>query len=884
MHSTNKGVVSGQTTHNTSGTPWDKYDAAVDLAGSLCAASIVFLLIPDDNGNFLITGKNITVKNIPIGPLADHILTHNHPLAVANATKDPSFKKDEWVTGAPHIKGFAGVPILSDTGIAIGCIAVADTEPRIFTEKNIQDLTQLSTLLLKTVKEKAKKQDRDEAIFRNYFDHIDDVVFIISPEKKVMAFNALAEKYILLDHGTHIKAGDDILMYVDDPLKESFNEHFNATLTGEGITEEVVVFSEQNQMWWQTQYDLIRKDKKIIAVALRIRNITARRSTERMLEDISNVSKVGGWAVNLQTGKYKLSAVTEEIIGLPKDFELNVDAALNFFKAGESRETFTVALNGAMKKGDPFDIEVKFITYTGRELWVRVKGETESKDGEVLRMFGTFQDVTEKREIYEKLLVSQQYYKSLFDHNPDAIFALDLNEKFISANESMAKLADTSAEEMTGKSFAPFCPPEDAESVMYYFNEAQKGNAVNYDCGLITASGKRREVSITNMPIIINNTVVAIYGIAKDMSDQLAARNLVLKSEANLKTIFENTEVGYILLSVDLRIISFNKPAQDYTLSKGLPPLEENNIIISHPDTEHRMTLPEIAQHVLAGEKVRYDRNINAGTSASEWYNITFHPVRGEEQHVLGIMVEIENITARKLGELELSQSMNLLNEQNKRLMNFSYITSHNLRSHTSNIKSIVSFMEEAESEEEKTEMLEYLKTVSNSLDETIHNLNDVVSINNSVNLIYRPLFLIEFVSKATDLLKEQIILKHAIIDNKLLIDATVNYNPAFLESIMLNFLSNALKYSHPERRPVITLDSYMENGQFVLTIADNGIGIDLEKNGDKLFGFYKTFNGNSDARGLGLFICKNQVEYMGGKIEVESELGKGTTFKIFFK
>jgi signal transduction histidine kinase len=301
-------------------------------------------------------------------------------------------------------------------------------------------------------------------------------------------------------------------------------------------------------------------------------------------------------------------------------------------------------------------------------------------------------------------------------------------------------------------------------------------------------------------------------------------------------------------------------------------------------DDARTIDITEVKDNILKGKKVVYERNIKSTGHDDRWYNITFHPVSGAQNEVLGIIMEIENITARKKSELELNRSFNLLNEQNKRLLNFSYIISHNLRSHTSNIKSILTFLEEAENENEKIEMMEHLKNVSNSLDETIHNLNDVVSINNSVNLIHRPLFLIEFISKATDVLKDQIIQKRAVIDNKLLIDASVNFNPAFLESILLNFLSNAIKYSHPDRRPVITLDSYTDNGQFVLIIADNGIGIDLEKNGDKLFGFYKTFNGNSDARGLGLFICKNQVEYMGGKIEVESELGRGTTFKIFFK
>ncbi|OYY14996.1 MAG: hypothetical protein B7Y69_11745, partial [Sphingobacteriia bacterium 35-40-8] len=82
---------------------------------------------------------------------------------------------------------------------------------------------------------------------------------------------------------------------------------------------------------------------------------------------------------------------------------------------------------------------------------------------------------------------------------------------------------------------------------------------------------------------------------------------------------------------------------------------------------------------------------------------------------------------------------------------------------------------------------------------------------------------------------------------------------------------------------PVLEIEAYQQNDQLVLLFADNGIGIDLERNRDKLFGMYKTFSNNPDARGIGLFITKNQIDAMGGKVEVESELGKGTRFIIYF-
>lgn len=246
-----------------------------------------------------------------------------------------------------------------------------------------------------------------------------------------------------------------------------------------------------------------------------------------------------------------------------------------------------------------------------------------------------------------------------------------------------------------------------------------------------------------------------------------------------------------------------------------------------------------------------------------------------------GIMIDIGE---SKRAEKALSDSFDLVNEQNKRLLNFSYIVSHNLRSHTSNIQAISSLIEHTDSEEERKEFIELMKTVSGSLNETLVNLNKVVNIQTSIDIIREHLNLSNYINRTIDVLNDQIVLKNATIINNVPDEIEVYYNPAYLESILLNFIFNAIRYSHPERKPFIELNCYYEKGQLVLSVTDNGIGIDLEKNGHQLFGMYKTFNGNPDSKGVGLFISKNQIEAMGGKVAVESTINENTTFKIYFK
>jgi PAS domain S-box-containing protein len=253
----------------------------------------------------------------------------------------------------------------------------------------------------------------------------------------------------------------------------------------------------------------------------------------------------------------------------------------------------------------------------------------------------------------------------------------------------------------------------------------------------------------------------------------------------------------------------------------------------------------------------------------------------GKAVSLRGIMIDV---TKTKEAEKELNTSFNLVTEQNKRLLNFSYIVSHNLRSHTSNISLIMDIIELSESEEERNEMIQLLKTISNSLNETMHHLNDVVNIRTNIGLVSESLNLKQYIETTQSILNEQITSNDVSITTLIPENVMVNYNPAYLESILFNIISNSIRYRHPERKPLISIKWFIENDMNILEITDNGVGIDLVKNADKIFGMYKTFSTNSDAKGIGLFITKNQIDAMGGNITVESEPNVGTTFKIYIQ
>ncbi len=241
------------------------------------------------------------------------------------------------------------------------------------------------------------------------------------------------------------------------------------------------------------------------------------------------------------------------------------------------------------------------------------------------------------------------------------------------------------------------------------------------------------------------------------------------------------------------------------------------------------------------------------------------------------------DITAIKEAEEELRKLVAVTNEQNNNLLNFAHIVSHNLRSHSSNLSMLSSFLGNEKDEEERKNLIKMIDEASSGLNETVQHLNEVVHVKTNVNGNMAPINLYTALKNVEKNISSLFKEKEVICELDVPKSHNLNAVPAYLDSILLNLFTNSIKYSAPNRQPQITVSSKKEGNKVVVAFSDNGQGIDLDRHGRKIFGMYKTFHGNEDAKGIGLFITKNQIEAMNGKIEVESTVDVGTTFNLYF-
>ncbi len=283
----------------------------------------------------------------------------------------------------------------------------------------------------------------------------------------------------------------------------------------------------------------------------------------------------------------------------------------------------------------------------------------------------------------------------------------------------------------------------------------------------------------------------------------------------------------------------------------------------------------------LEGKNQNFEREIPLPAGEIRYALANYSPniVGGE---VIGFFVHVADITSVKLLEKRIIKSNEIINYQNRQLLNFSNIVSHNLKSYANNLDSILGLYEKSDSETMKEKMFGFLKNISKGFSATVKNLLEIAKAHNESKIDLEKINVNTYILRAIETLQLEITNCEVFIENNILDNTKVMANPAYMDSIFQNFLSNSIKYRHPDRIPKVILNSFIEGKYTAISIKDNGIGIDLNKHGDKLFGMNQTFHGNPDAQGIGLYITRYQIETMGGDVKVESEAGEGTTFTVY--
>lgn len=483
----------------------------------------------------------------------------------------------------------------------------------------------------------------------------------------------------------------------------------------------------------------------------------------------------------------------------------------------------------------------------------------------------------ERSKIFDQLKRSEEQYKYLFQRNPLPMFALKKGTfQFLMVNQAAIKHYGYTEDEflqMTFKDLGQNNGTPQNEELTFSTNES--GNA---DIKHVKKDGTIIDVELGIHDILLQGEDERLI-VIHDVTERNRAKEQLRESELMFRTISENFPNGSVaILDRELKILytagkEFHVPGTD---SSEL----ENTIYISHFDEATSKKVKLELEKVFNGNSTVFE----AGYQTLS-YIISAVPLFEKDNSINKILLATQNISEQKKNETEKELLIEELMHNNNDLKQFSYITSHNLRAPLSNLLGILQLLDMSSITDPMSSLLlKNFKDCTLQLNETVNDLINVLIIKNNVNTKRETLSIPQTLDRVISSVQNTIDNFHAEIHQNFQDFDNVEFNKSYLESILLNLLTNALKYSSPDRKPVIRVYTKKEHDVTKLYFSDNGLGIDMERHKHKIFGLYQRFHDHADSKGLGLYIVNSQIRVMGGEIEVASEVDKGSTFIVTFK
>lgn len=428
------------------------------------------------------------------------------------------------------------------------------------------------------------------------------------------------------------------------------------------------------------------------------------------------------------------------------------------------------------------------------------------------------------------------------------------------------------------------------------FNEELQATNEELQSSNEELQASNEELETSNEELQSTNEELEIaYNELRTAAKEIERQNeLIKRSENNLRTIFNNTLQGFVLIDKKYTIKTYNKVAVEIILNAYGKKLNIGESFINIITPEEFEDFHRNFKNALEGKLTQNTVFVpNDGQSGKIWLNYNYTPVHDENDEESIDYVNISFIDNTKQNVLidEREHLLLKLKQQNEELQKinevqeeFVHIIAHDLRSPLSNLKMAVHQFEDADPDE-ILELLPILNKSIDRLDNTINGLVKIIEIEGGHNEIEYDISLEEVWDDVQIYLKEKIRSRGAAISFEGVNGQKITYVRPFLMNIFSSLLSNAIKFVAQGEKPLISARMKKFSSGYELTIVDNGVGIDLEKYGSRLFmPFKRIAKYDESGMGVSLHIVKTMVEKNGGKIDVESEVGKGSTFRVFLK
>lgn len=754
---------------------------------------------------------------------------------------------------------------------------------------------------------------KSEANLRSIFDHSDTGYILLDKQLTILSFNQLAFEWTGKDLKIQLHEGRNFLTQLHFKRMENIRIMMEEVLSGEQIEFESQAPFDETHTWYFIRLNPVKDVAgKIIGLCIAVSDISKRKQAEeahqraeeelkaaheRLLFHIEN-TPLGfiEWDNKLVVKSWSKRA--EEIFGWKEtDFIDNEKYGFNGVYEEDLPAASKMAeelLAGMVERNK---IQHRNHTKDGNIIWCEwFNSVLKDKEGKVITIMSLVQDITERKNAEKQLKESELFNKGVLASLSSHLAVIDKDGFVIAVNKAWTDFAIENGvvcleRVSTGSNYFDVCKRAISEGdavaaealagIMSVFKKEKHLFEMEYTCD---STNKHRWFSMSVMNFGTDDNKVVTSHI--DITERKKAEELLRQSQSSTKAIIENTDASIYSLDTDFRFITFNKQLHTIMYESygiNIKPGDKVFGFLEKLDIEDARQWKEIYSKAFEGEIVKFERKFNFNDTTT-YTSFSIHPI-WENNKVIGLSCYVMDITNQKIDELNKAKMTADLIQRNKDLEQFAYIVSHNLRAPVANIIGISDALHNMElSGEEEMEMTGDLSRSVIKLDSVIKDLDHILQVKRGISekkVVVKFSELLRDITLSIDgiLKKEKVrfIIDFSEVDEMITLKS-------YLHSIFLNLISNSIKYKQLNSNPVIEIKSSKTANRTMLIFKDNGLGIDLKKRGGQVFGLYKRFHAHTEGKGMGLYMVKTQVETLGGKISIKSEVNKGTEISIEFE
>ncbi|MDO7173266.1 PAS domain S-box protein [Mariniflexile sp. AS56] len=633
-------------------------------------------------------------------------------------------------------------------------------------------------------------------------------------------------------------------------------------------------------IWLDWNYTFSKEERLIYAVA---RDVTETVNLQDLLDKATSLAQIGGWEIDMSSKSVYWSKITRDIHEVDDDYVPNLEDGINFYRE-DVRPKILEKVNEAVENGSQWDFEYPIITGKGNEVWIRSIGQCEFVNGECKRLYGSFQNIHKSKTSEIELKRAFKEKNEILERIGDAFFAMDNNWNVIYWNGVAEQLTNTLKEDVLGKNL--WVVFEDAIDSLFYtnYNRAkEQGVAVHFEEYYPTVN---RWFEVSAYP---SNTGISVY--FKDISSRKFVEKEIKESNERFEKVSQATNDAIWDWDIANNKLYLGEGFRTFFGQEaiGIQPtlnLWEDNI---HPDDYEETTL-SLHNATKDGDNEHWQHEYRYLNQKDNTYAHVIDRgaiIRDKHKKAIRMVGAIADITHRVEHEQELKALNESLEYQTKELLisnadleQFAYVASHDLQEPLRMITGFLTRLEQKYKDELDAKAQQYIYFAvdgASRMRQIILDLLEYSRVGRQDNII-ELVNTKEVVDEAIALNNKRVTEKKAIFNIGEL--PILNSYRAPVLQVFQNLISNALKYAKVGVTPEISISSKLVNDTWEFAVSDNGIGIEKEYH-EKIFIIFQRLHNKDDyeGTGIGLSIIKKIVDNLNGKIWLESQENKGSTF-----